>query len=103
MSTISPLEHTAIGALAGVTEVTLMQPTVALKNALQEGRPIPRSLPALYRGLLVRRLSNFCWQRLAQYFFPQTIRACYLFLFLHATAGQCWRHVAHMRNTVWNE
>lgn len=31
----TPFEHTVIGALAGVIEVTIMQPTVALKNALQ--------------------------------------------------------------------
>ncbi len=30
-----------------------MQPTVGIKNALQEGRPIPRTVPALYRGLAV--------------------------------------------------
>ncbi|KAL4458201.1 hypothetical protein ABPG75_013066 [Micractinium tetrahymenae] len=53
MSTVTPLEHTAIGALAGVTEVCIMQPTVGIKNALQEGRPVPRTLPTLYRGLVV--------------------------------------------------
>lgn len=53
-SVVTPLEHTAIGALAGLTEVSIMQPTVAIKNALQEGRPVPRSPLALYRGLLVR-------------------------------------------------
>ena len=31
----SALVHTAIGAVAGVVEVTIMQPTVAIKNALQ--------------------------------------------------------------------
>lgn len=31
----TPIEHTAIGAFAGLVEVTVMQPTVALKNALQ--------------------------------------------------------------------
>ncbi len=55
MSTVQPLEHTAIGALAGLVEVIIMQPTVGIKNALQEGRPVPRSLPALYRGLTVWR------------------------------------------------
>lgn len=30
--------HTAIGAVAGVVEVTIMQPTVAIKNALQVSR-----------------------------------------------------------------
>lgn len=34
-----------------------MQPTVGIKNALQEGRPIPRSLPALYRGLTINAVS----------------------------------------------
>lgn len=53
MSSLSSIEHTAIGAMAGVTEVTLMQPTVALKNALQEGRPLPRTPYALYRGYMV--------------------------------------------------
>lgn len=42
-----------IGALAGMTEVTIMQPTVAIKNALQEGRPLPRTPLAYYRGLSV--------------------------------------------------
>lgn len=39
-----------------------MQPTVGVKNALQEGRPVPRSPLVLYRGLVVRvciRLSLF--------------------------------------------
>ena len=53
MGTISPAEHTAIGALAGLTEVIIMQPTVALKNALQEGRALPRTPLQLYRGLAV--------------------------------------------------
>lgn len=42
-----------IGAFAGMTEVTIMQPTVAIKNALQEGRPLPRTPVAYYRGLAV--------------------------------------------------
>lgn len=50
---VSALEHTAIGAFAGVVEVAIMQPTVGIKNALQEGRPIPRTIPAVYRGLAV--------------------------------------------------
>ena len=33
------------------------QPTVGIKNALQEGRPLPRSLPALYRGLTINAFS----------------------------------------------
>ena len=51
---LSPVEHTGIGAIAGSMEVLLMQPTIAIKNALQEGRPVPWSPSALYRGLGVR-------------------------------------------------
>mmetsp|Transcript_8894 Transcript_8894/g.15419 ORF Transcript_8894/g.15419 Transcript_8894/m.15419 type:complete len:266 (-) Transcript_8894:416-1213(-) len=54
---VSPLEHTAIGALGGSVEVLLMQPMVAFKNALQEGRPIPTSPAHLYRGLSMNVLS----------------------------------------------
>jgi solute carrier family 25 citrate transporter 1 len=55
-SRVTPFEHTLIGAVGGVTEVCLMQPMVAFKNALQEGRPLPRTPVAMYRGLLVRGL-----------------------------------------------
>ncbi|KAK9843463.1 hypothetical protein WJX81_004159 [Elliptochloris bilobata] len=54
---LSSLEHTAIGAVAGLVEVTVMQPTVAMKNALQEGRPVPWSPLALYRGYAVNAAS----------------------------------------------
>ena len=53
MAHVSPGEHTLIGAGAGIVEVTLMQPTVAIKNALQEGRPIPSQFSHFYRGLTV--------------------------------------------------
>ena len=53
MSSVSSIEHTAIGALAGVIEVSIMQPTVTIKNALQEGRALPKTPLALYRGYLV--------------------------------------------------
>jgi solute carrier family 25 citrate transporter 1 len=55
-SRVTPLEHTLIGAVGGVMEVCLMQPMVAFKNALQEGRPLPRTPVQMYRGLLVRVL-----------------------------------------------
>jgi hypothetical protein len=57
MASLSPWEHTMIGAFAGMTEVTIMQPTVAIKNALQEGRALPRSPAAFYRGLTVSNVS----------------------------------------------
>ena len=50
---LSPWEHTGIGALAGFVEVCVMQPTVGVKNALQEGRSVPRNPAVLYRGLTV--------------------------------------------------
>ena len=53
-STVTPLEHTLIGGVGGVMEVFMMQPMVAFKNAMQEGRPMPRGPVELYRGLMVR-------------------------------------------------
>ena len=53
-SSVTPIEHTAIGGLAGLIEVGVTQPTVAIKNALQEGRPMPTQISAYYRGLFVR-------------------------------------------------
>lgn len=52
-STVTPGEHTMIGALGGTVEVCIMQPLVGIKNALQEGRPVPRNPVHLYRGLAV--------------------------------------------------
>ncbi|GAB4822202.1 hypothetical protein N2152v2_009248 [Parachlorella kessleri] len=54
MASVTATEHTVIGALSG-----LLEPTVAIKNALQEGRPVPRSVPALYRGLGMNICSMF--------------------------------------------
>eukprot|EP00877_Chromochloris_zofingiensis_P003385 jgi/Chrzof1/13047/Cz07g17260.t1 len=56
-SRVTPFEHTIIGAVGGVMEVCLMQPMVAFKNALQEGRPMPTAPKALYRGLLINAAS----------------------------------------------
>lgn len=58
---LTSLEMTAIGAVAGTFEVCVMQPTVAVKNAIQEGRPIPRAPAGLYRGLLVSLLTPPRW------------------------------------------
>jgi solute carrier family 25 citrate transporter 1 len=38
-------------------QVVIMQPLVGIKNALQEGRPIPRNPAHLYRGLLMNIVS----------------------------------------------
>ena len=59
-SKVTPFEHTLIGAIAGVTEVCITQPTNGIKNALQEGRPVPRNPLALYRGLGVSPLGWAC-------------------------------------------
>ena len=67
---LTSLEMTAIGAVSGTIEVCIMQPTVAVKNAIQEGRPIPRAPAGLYRGLLVRlptpalHISGCLWQHI---------------------------------------
>jgi len=58
-SRVTALEHTMIGAVGGVMEVCLMQPMVAFKNALQEGRPLPRTPLQMYRGLLVSSSTFF--------------------------------------------
>jgi len=47
------MTQTLVGAFAGCVEVTAMQPTIAMKNALQERRPLPVSPVALYRGYAV--------------------------------------------------
>ncbi|KAE8994158.1 hypothetical protein PR001_g19776 [Phytophthora rubi] len=48
---LTALQNGAVGSLAGMIEMTIQQPWVAVKNAVQQGRPVPRSAPALYRGL----------------------------------------------------
>ncbi|EEY69047.1 Mitochondrial Carrier (MC) Family [Phytophthora infestans T30-4] len=50
---LSGLQNGAVGSIAGMIEVMLQQPTVAIKNAVQQGRPVPWSMPALYRGVIV--------------------------------------------------
>ena len=58
MADLTPLQHTGIGGLAGFIEVLLMQPTVAVKNALQQGKSIPTSPAQLYRGVAVSKPSQ---------------------------------------------
>ena len=53
-SKVTNMELTGIGALGGSAEVCLLQPMMAFKNALQEGRPIPKNPVHIYRGLTVR-------------------------------------------------
>lgn len=46
-----------IGAAAGVCEIGIQQPTIAIKNAIQTGRSIPWSPSELYRGVTINMLS----------------------------------------------
>lgn len=48
---LNGLQNAAVGSLAGMIEVMIQQPTIAMKNAVQQGRAIPWSVPALYRGV----------------------------------------------------
>ena len=83
---LSPVEHTGIGAIAGSMEVLLMQPTIAIKNALQEGRAISWSPNALYRGLVVGHtvLRPFC-TRMNHVLQESAI-------FVLSAAGECRQH-----------
>ena len=92
MSSVTPLEHTAIGGLAGLIEVATMQPTVAVKNCLQEGRPFPRNPAAYYRGLFVR----VCKAIVSSSAFV----GISLTLFV-AVADQCWSYVSNYCDTIW--
>eukprot|EP00892_Ulva_mutabilis_P000281 jgi/Ulvmu1/10253/UM060_0054.1 len=48
---MTPADQAFIGAMSGTVEVMLMQPTIAIKNAVQEGRPISWYPVHMYRGL----------------------------------------------------
>lgn len=48
-----PDTQLALGMASGMTEVCLLQPTVAVKNAWQQGRALSLSPSFLYRGLAV--------------------------------------------------
>ena len=55
---MTPVDHAVVGGISGTIEVMLLQPTIALKNAIQEGRPLPATPAQLYRGVGVRTV----WQ-----------------------------------------
>ena len=50
-------EQTAIGGISGVCEVLSTQPTVAVKNALQEVRPIHFTPRFMYTGVVINAAS----------------------------------------------
>jgi hypothetical protein len=51
---MTPVDHAIIGGISGTIEVCLLQPTVAMKNAFQEGRRLSLAPSHLYRGIGVR-------------------------------------------------
>ena len=51
---MTPIDHAIIGGVSGTIEVCLLQPTIAMKNAFQEGRPLQLAPGHLYRGIGVR-------------------------------------------------
>jgi len=60
--TSEPIEANAlrmfiVGGMSGSTEVFLMQPTMAWKNALQGNRPVPFTPSKMYRGVWINVLS----------------------------------------------
>ena len=50
---LSPVENTIVGILVGTLEVSVMQPTLYLKNASQQGLAFTLDPRKLYRGLAV--------------------------------------------------
>lgn len=53
MSGLDPITNTLIGAIAGVLEVTVNQPLIFFKNALQTKMAIPKNPLTWYRGYAV--------------------------------------------------
>lgn len=50
---LSAYEYAAAGAIAGAVEVTIQQPEIAWKNAIQDKRPIEFHPKFFYRGLTI--------------------------------------------------
>lgn len=50
---LSAYEYAAAGAIAGAIEVTIQQPEIAWKNAIQDKRPIIFHPKFFYRGLTI--------------------------------------------------
>ena len=51
---LSPMENLAVGAAGGLLETSVQMPLITLKLCMQEGRPLPTTLPAWYRGIAVQ-------------------------------------------------
>ncbi|OQS00653.1 Mitochondrial Carrier (MC) Family [Thraustotheca clavata] len=51
------VDHAIIGSLSGMAEVLIQQPTVYVKNALQQGQPLVFQPKVMYRGVGINCLS----------------------------------------------
>mmetsp|Transcript_62391 Transcript_62391/g.75086 ORF Transcript_62391/g.75086 Transcript_62391/m.75086 type:complete len:281 (+) Transcript_62391:81-923(+) len=51
---LSPFENLAVGAFGGAVETFLQMPLLTYKFCVQEGRALPTTIPAWYRGVAVQ-------------------------------------------------
>jgi len=56
-SSLPPIWGAVAGGISGMVEVAIQQPTIAFKNALQQGRPIPKNPIEWYRGVVINGVS----------------------------------------------
>ncbi|KDO26708.1 hypothetical protein SPRG_20507 [Saprolegnia parasitica CBS 223.65] len=54
---LSGVDHALIGSIAGMTEVLIQQPTVYIKNTLQQSQPLVFRPSVMYRGVGINCLS----------------------------------------------
>lgn len=57
IKSLNGFHHAAIGGLSGMTEICMQQPTIAIKNAMQQNKPILWKPSFMYRGLGVSCVS----------------------------------------------
>ncbi len=53
---LSTMESSTIGAITGLSEVLVTNPFFIIKTNIQQGKPIPWSIPGLYKGSFVNAL-----------------------------------------------
>lgn len=51
---LSPAENVGLGIFGGMAETTIFMPILTWKFCIQEGRPLPRNLTGLYRGMFAQ-------------------------------------------------
>ncbi|KAG0575421.1 hypothetical protein KC19_5G002800 [Ceratodon purpureus] len=57
MRTLTALESSVVGAISGMIEVFIQQPSVNIKNAVQDKQPVVWNPRILYRGVIVNAAS----------------------------------------------